>query len=71
MKLIDIKNGNGSNYFVLDSEGDYTLLVCHETLQFVVVWKNVKYGDVYSWGQGHYFDNIIDAVDCYKEKVMR
>lgn len=62
---------NNFYYIILDwdiPKGiDCALVLRDTTFQpFVVAhWPKME-GEVLTWGQGHYFDNIIDAVTYYR-----
>ena len=61
------QNRNGLTYSILKQQGDYSLLRCKETEQYIVAW--CLNGD--SWGQGYYFSsrNKAGAVAYYEQKV--
>lgn len=65
-----IKNNNGSKYYLIGTEYDYSLLKGCSHSQFIVAWKLHEIGNgLHEWEQGHYFDNISSACDCFSVKT--
>lgn len=61
-----IKNTNGYTYNVLDEHGQYMLVQCIETKEYVIAY-NFDRG---SWDSGQYTYNKDIAYEYYKSKVI-
>jgi hypothetical protein len=70
-----IKNKNGSEYYVLGHEYDYSLLKLKSDnyYQYVVVYLIHEVEDgIFEWQQGFYFNDndIMGACDCFVKKCL-
>lgn len=68
-----IKNTNGAAFFLLEQKGDYSLLVSEsetDPAPYVVAWIFTENGSgECSWSQGHYFCDIINAVEAFRKYI--
>lgn len=70
-----IQNSNGKIYDEIANIGCYSLLrdikedeYLHEN-EYVVAYNLKEYDDGYSWSQGDYFYNFIDAREHFLKKI--
>ena len=72
MQMKVIKNFNGSEYFLVGQEGEYSLLKSTLFEQFVVARKIYEVEpEVYEWQESFYFNSdIFGACDCFVKKVL-
>jgi hypothetical protein len=70
-----IHNSNGNDYKVIVDFGNYTLLTQVKPIpnelseKYIVAWCLNEYKDGFCWEQGHYFHNIDNAKQSFKEKT--
>lgn len=66
MKLIELQNYDDYSV-VLRTDENGNPLVCNP---FVVAYKpNIKDGEVVDWANGHYFDDLFDALNYARTKL--
>ena len=64
-----IRNNNGTEYGIIDTDRDSGYSLLKGGGEYIVAWKLHEVGGLHEWEQGHYFNELSAACNCFQRKT--